>query len=79
MTKDGGNDGWPTWAPDGGRIAFESDRSGNWDIWVMNPDGTGLTNLTQSPEDELYPAWSPDGKKIAFTSQAEWEPGRLGR
>ena len=69
LTDKEGKDGWPTWSPDGGRIAFESDRSGNWDIWVMNADGSGLTNLSRSPEDEVYPAWSPDGKKIAFTSK----------
>jgi TolB protein len=69
LTDKEGKDGWPTWSPDGGRIAFESDRSGNWDIWVMNADGSGLTNLSRSPEDELYPAWSPDGQKIAFTSK----------
>jgi Tol biopolymer transport system component len=70
VTDDGGNDGWPTWAPGGQRIAFESDRSGNWDIWVINVDGSGLTNLTQSPDDdERFPAWSPNGQRMAFTSK----------
>lgn len=69
LTDDGGSDGWPTWAPKGQRLAFESDRSGNWDIWVINRDGSGLVNLTQSPENERYPAWSPDGKKLAFTTK----------
>jgi len=69
LTDKEGKDGWPTWSPDGGRIAFESNRSGNWDIWVMNADGSGLANLSRSPEDEVYPAWSPDGTKIAFTSK----------
>ena len=62
------DDGWPTWAPNGQRIGFESSRSGNWDIWVSNLDGSGLTNLTNHPADDRYPAWSPDGKKMAFTS-----------
>jgi len=62
------DDGWATWSPDGRRIAFESARSGNWDIWVVNVDGTGLINLTNSPGDDRYPAWSPNGKKIAFTT-----------
>jgi cysteine-rich repeat protein len=49
-----------------GLIAFRSERSGNLDIWVMAPDGTGLRNLTESPEDEYEPQWSPDGKRIVF-------------
>ena len=69
LTEMEGNNGWPTWSPNGRRVAFESERSGNWDIWVINVDGTGLVNLTNSPEDERYPAWSPDGKKMAFTSK----------
>ena len=69
LTDDEGSDGWPTWSPDGSRIAFESDRSGNWDIWIVNADGSGLVNLTRSPEEERYPAWSPDGRRLAFTSR----------
>lgn len=69
LTDGQGNDGWPTWSPDGRQVAFESDRSGNWEIWLINADGSGLVNLTRSPEDERYPAWSPDGKTMAFTSE----------
>jgi TolB protein len=52
-----------------GKIAYASDADGgqgNWDIYVMNPDGTGLTRLTSDPNVEARPAWSPDGTKIAF-------------
>ncbi|MGQ9599801.1 MAG: hypothetical protein ACUVWZ_10335 [Anaerolineae bacterium] len=69
VTDDQGYDGWPTWSPDGQRLAFHSNRGGDWDIWVINEDGTGLTNLTRHPGDDRYPAWSPDGEKIAFTSE----------
>lgn len=69
------NDGWPAWspsdAPGGGRIAFHSDRSGNWDIWAANLDGSGLANLTRHPGDDRFAAWSPDGSKIAFTSKRD--------
>jgi Tol biopolymer transport system component len=48
------------------RIAFTSSRDGNSEIYLMNPDGTGLTRLTNTPENESDPAWSPDGRRIAF-------------
>jgi TolB protein len=47
-----------------GKIAFDD---GAGDIWVMNPDGTDPTQLTSSPETDVFPAWSPDGTKIAFS------------
>ncbi|MEW5872165.1 MAG: DUF4352 domain-containing protein [Chloroflexota bacterium] len=51
-----------------GRIAFVSNREGNQDIYVMEPDGSNVTRLTVYKADETDPAWSPDGRKIAFTS-----------
>jgi TolB protein len=49
------------------KIVCESNRSGNWDLWMMNADGTNPVNLTNTPDvDELYPKVSPDGKKICF-------------
>jgi len=49
-----------------GKIAFDSDRDGNNEIYVMNADGTGLTRLTNYSSDS--PIWSPDGTKIAFVT-----------
>ena len=69
VTDDGGHDDWPSWSPDGSRIAFQSDRSGNDDIWIVNVDGSGLAQLTYHPADDRHPNWSPDGKRIAFTSK----------
>lgn len=51
-----------------GRIAFYSNRDGNDEIYVMNADGSGVTNLTNNPAKDLEPDWSPDGSKIAFRS-----------
>ena len=48
------------------KITFESYRDGNMDIYVMNPDGSNQTRLTNNPAKDEYPSWSPDGKKIAF-------------
>jgi len=58
----------PDWSPDGSKIAYQSYATGNGDIYVMNPDGTGQTRLTTDPAKELGGAWSPDGTKIAFLS-----------
>ena len=54
-----------------GTIAFDSHRDGNYEIYVMNAAGSGVTRLTNSPEDDEDPAWSPDATKIAFDSHSE--------
>jgi TolB protein len=51
-----------------GRIVFHSERSGNFDIWSINADGSDLRQLTTSPELDVEPAWSGDGKQIVFVS-----------
>ncbi len=56
-------DDYPTWSPDGKKIAFD----GVDTMYVMNADGSGQTRLTRSTPSGINPAWSPDGKKIAFT------------
>ncbi len=63
-----GTDGNPAWSPDGKRIVFSSARTGQGDLYLLAPDGTGaLLRLTgDETASELYPAWSPDGKKIAY-------------
>ena len=56
-------------SPVSGRIAFMSNRDGNWEIYVMNTDGSGETRLTNNLGDDRWPTWSPDGVKIAFGSE----------
>ena len=61
------NDGWPRWSPDGQRIAFTSRRTGDYELWVINRDGTGLRQLTESKGGHYSP-WSPDGSSIAYST-----------
>ena len=67
------------WSPDGQRIAFDSDRPdlegnpGAVQIYVINADGGGLTQLTRGPGFHGYPGWSPDGGSIAIAS--DWGGG----
>ena len=51
-----------------GKIAFQSNRDRNNEIYMMNLDGSGQTNLTNNPGDDRSPAWSPNGRSIAFVS-----------
>jgi len=61
----------PCWAPDGTKIAFQSDRAGVGEIFVMNSDGSSQTNITNNPATDGWPCWSPDGTKIAFVSSRD--------
>jgi dipeptidyl aminopeptidase/acylaminoacyl peptidase len=79
-------EGAPTWSPDGSKIAFEANSVA---IYLMNPDGTDIKQISFSSDGQAFPQWSPDGRKIAFwrsgaiwvmnpdgTGQAQIEPGR---
>jgi Tol biopolymer transport system component len=67
LTDTPGLDGFPSWSPDGQRMAFVSDRDdGNSEIYVMDSDGAHQRRLTKTPKDEAIPAWSPDEEKIAY-------------
>jgi Tol biopolymer transport system component len=54
-----------------GKIAFQSSRDGQSEIYVMNPDGTAPINLTQHGADDADPAWCSDGTKLVFSSTRE--------
>ena len=58
----------PQFSPDGGKIVFESTRSGNYEVWMCRSDGTGLIQLTHLNSVTGTPRWSPDGQQIAFDS-----------
>ena len=74
LTNHPATDGAPSWSPDGSRIAFTSNRDGKSEIYLMNPDGSGVTRLTNNEFDDKDPAWSPDGNKISFTSERDGNP-----
>ena len=54
-----------------GRIAFETSRDGDLEIYSMNPDGSDQRNLTNDPGEDTDPVWSPDGTRIAFVKASE--------
>lgn len=61
--------GSPSWSPDGTKIAFHafSQVDFAWNIFVMNVDGTGITQITHNTRDQFqFPNWSPDGTKVVF-------------
>lgn len=77
LTNDPANDVMPKLSPDGGRIAFASNRAGNWDIYVMPTAGGKAVQVTTDGSDDLHPTWSPDGAQLAFCRLGEvsgqWE------
>ena len=64
----------PAISPDGKSIAFMSQSEGNWDVYIMELNGTGRRQLTTDPASDGLPTWAPDGKTIAFVSErgGEW-------
>ena len=72
LTFTAAHDGYPVWSPDGTKIVFESTRSGDVDIYLMNADGTGQIQLTNDPAVDNQATWSPDGTKIVFGITTEW-------
>jgi dipeptidyl aminopeptidase/acylaminoacyl peptidase len=58
----------PAPSPDGQKIAFMSQQEGNWDIYIVNADGSNLRRLTEDPAEDGLPTWSPDGRVLAFAS-----------
>ena len=73
-------DGWtafePVWSPDGQHLAMIGSTKpwgpeANWDVYVVNSDGSGLTRLTDDPAREGPIAWSPDGTRLLFWSERD--------
>jgi Tol biopolymer transport system component/predicted Ser/Thr protein kinase len=72
VTRAVGVEDHPTWSPDGRTLAYESNETGNWDIWLAQVGGGRAVNRTADhPGHDLYPSWSPDGGQIAFWSSRD--------
>jgi Tol biopolymer transport system component len=59
----------PNFSPDGSRIAFVSDRDGDWDIYAVTAAGGSKVKLTRNGRQDIQPTWSPDGGRIAFAGK----------
>ena len=87
LTDDPAQDDDAAWSPNGRRVAFASNRAHpersceglnphcDYDIYVMNAEGSNVVRLTGSPASDRDPAWSPDGRRIVFSSTRADEGG----
>ncbi len=72
ITAGVGVEAYPTWSPDGSRVAYAALAGGdNWDIWVRQLSSGPSVNLTDHEGADLHPSWSPDGAQIAFSSSRD--------
>jgi len=68
LTNDIPKDRTPRWSRDGNWIAFSSNRNGNYEIWIVNKDGSGLRQFSNTSHGgAIYPFWSPDGTRLVYS------------
>jgi Tol biopolymer transport system component len=77
-----GIDEYPTWSPDGSQVAFActlgkilASQVGDFEVCVVNADGTGLVRITDDPGISHAAGWTPDGSEIVFMSNRDQNPG----
>ena len=77
ITSDPADDVMPTYHPDGERIAFASNRSGQWNIYLTSNKGGAPIQITNDPDPEIHPTFSPDGRMLAYSKYSSqsgrWE------
>jgi TolB protein len=72
LTDDAHYNNFPQWSPTSDLILFTTDRDGDFELYTIRPDGTGLRRLTNTPGNDAHSAWCSDGEWIVFSS------GRMG-
>ncbi|MFC1572128.1 protein kinase [Candidatus Eisenbacteria bacterium] len=83
VTKADASEGRPDFSPDGTRIAYESDKSGDYEVYIVDTHGGNPFQLTNDPGADGSPSWFPDGSALAFASDrgkgsGVWKIGQLG-
>lgn len=77
LTSDPASEIQPCISPMGDKVAYASNRNGNWDVWVISVDGSNPVRLTESSTNDIHPSWSPDGRQIVYCSYGnrsnQWE------
>ena len=68
LTSDGAFAVGAAWSPDGAFIAYHSNRTGDFEVYVIRADGTESVNLSNDPSGDFMPAWAPDGQSLIFVS-----------
>jgi len=63
-----GYDNFPLWSPRGDLILFSRQADGDYEIYTVRPDGTGVKRLTTARGNDAHQAWAPDGEHIAFAT-----------
>ena len=73
ITSSSSDEAYPDISPDGKKVAFASNRDGNWEIYAMDLDGkeSDAVRLTFNNSDDLYPTFTSDSKKILFQSNRD--------
>ena len=65
----------PAVSPEGRRVAYASERDGNWDIYLLDLGSSLETRLTDDPLNDMAPSWSPDGMRIAYQHNVPTQDG----
>jgi len=79
LTRDAASDLRSAWSPDGSQIAFDSERSGALNLWVMQADGSGLRQVTHSDAWVVLTGWDPAGTHLLATGRFEGDVYRSNR